>query len=69
MQQQCNFSNAAICDWAAKMDQVGTQNFTTFFKFIALQLKLCSGNCNKISTIDEQFYKPYIFCDLHAESK
>ena len=27
----------------AKMDQVGTQNLTTFFKFVASYLMICSG--------------------------
>ena len=40
-----------------EMDQVGTLNFTTFSKFIASQLKVFSGYCNEIYTINEYFYE------------
>ena len=57
--------------WDSKNGPSKYTEFHHIFKFIASQLKLCSGNCNKTSTNDEQFCKPYsyILCDLHAESK
>ena len=38
----------------AKIVQVGIWNFTTIFNFVASQLKVCSGNYNEITIINER---------------